>query len=107
MPKQIAIWGHRSVHHLKSLMSDGVFPSNLGLDYGDFIVHLEGEKDLSLNHTLCLHSRDNLLAGKDLVLLDIGTNDIVYANISVNQFALNLASYAAYLIIGLNVKKWQ
>ena len=105
MAVQVAVWGHSFVRRLSMLQGNGVFPKNLGLDSNKIEVLLEGEGVLSLQRNACLHSKDGLLAGKDLVVIDIGSNDLCDPDLSVNQFAINLVSYAAFLVVGLQVKK--
>ncbi|KAL4225266.1 hypothetical protein ACF0H5_015954 [Mactra antiquata] len=76
----------------------------MGLDKQLFQVNIRGLGGLSL-HQRRLHSYDVQLKNNDIVLLDIGSNDLCNPDCSPEQFALDLMKYASYLIIGLNVKK--
>ncbi|XP_045167778.1 uncharacterized protein LOC123531060 [Mercenaria mercenaria] len=86
------------------MIDKGMMPHNLGLD-DKYSIWCKGIGGLSLRRRIQLHSQDSFLAGRDLVIIDIGSNDISIPHLSVNQFAINLTSFAAYLIQGLDVKK--
>ena len=64
-----------------------------------------GLSGLSLMQRRRLHSQDSKLTGSYLVVLDIGSNDLSAASYLPEQFALDLMSYASFLVIGLGVSK--
>ncbi len=74
MGAQIPFFGHSFVRRFGSfLQSDSSF-TNL-LPDGDFHVTCIGFGGLTLQHRRRLESVKDQLAGADLVLLDIGSND--------------------------------
>lgn len=104
MAVKCVIWGHSFVRRFQAFLEERNL-SNVGLELDKFSVSCIGLGGLKLEQRRRLHSKDNDLSGSDLVLIDIGSNDLTKPSYSPEQFALDIMSYASFLIIGLNVKK--
>jgi len=87
------------------LQDEGIYCGNMGLDPEQFQVSMGGVGGLSLANRCRLHSRDTEFNHNDLVILDIGSNDLCDKGVAPEQFALNLMSYAAFLMVSFEVKK--
>ena len=105
LKQRVFIFGHSFVHRFQSFLQSDVKYINLGLCQSRFSVKCYGLGELKLNQSRRLHSADNIIAGADLVILDIGSNDVCEQDYSPDRFVLNLISYANYLLHGLDVKK--
>ena len=104
MPSRVVVLGHSFVSRFQRFCNEqGIF--SLGLDSSCFDVEYLGYGGLSLMQKRRLHSQDSKLTGSDLVILDIGSNDLSTASYLPEQFALDLMSYASFLVIGLGVSR--
>jgi lysophospholipase L1-like esterase len=105
MATKITIFGHSYVRRLHELMFSRQDLHNLGLDSARFQISCIGIGGLKLQQRQRLHSSDHLLAGQDLVIIDIGSNDLCLENYVPEQFALDIVSYCSFLTEGLGVKR--
>ena len=103
MAFSVCVWGHSFVRRMHVLIENGRLPRNLSFDVSEFDILVEGFGGLTLTHRR-LHSRDSSLQDRHLVILDIGSNDLCDRSVVPEQFALNLMSYASFLITGLDVR---
>ena len=104
MPQNVVIWGHSFVRRFHEFLErNDIY--NLGLNSDKFNIKCIGLGGLSLGQRRRLHSYDSQLSVDDLVVIDIGSNDLTSQLCCPEQFALDLMSYASYLIFGLDVKK--
>ena len=98
MAFQVGIWGHYLIDGLQSLIDSGSFPKNLGLDLNRYNVEIFGDSGLHLNDRSRLHSKDQLLLGKDLAIIDIVSVDLCDPLLSPEQLALNLMRWGINLL---------
>lgn len=104
MALKVVLWGHSFVRRFKDFLTERVI-HNAGLDTDKFDINFVGLGGLSLSQRRRLHSKDDELREADIVIIDIGSNDLCNEMYSPEQFALDLMSYSSFLITGLNVKK--
>lgn len=105
MPVHVIVLGHSFVSRFQRFCDERSI-NHLGLDPSYFNVEYVGFGGLSLRQRRRLHSYDQTKLKKaDLVILDIGSNDLSSASYLPEQFALDLVSYASFLIIGLGISK--
>jgi hypothetical protein len=105
MVAKITIFGHSFVRRLHKLMFSRQELQNLGLDSAQFHTSCIGIGSLRLQQKQRLHCNDHLLAGQDLVIIDIGCNDLYLENYEPAQFALDIVSYCSLVTEGLGVKR--
>ena len=101
--KQVVIFGHSFVTHFESFLESSPTRWNLGLDTDRFSVHLHGIRGLTLKDAR-LYSADKGLEGADLVIIDIGSNDVADPAVDCNRVAIRLVAFAEYVLYGLEAK---
>ena len=99
LKQRVFIFGHSFVHRFQYFLQSDVKYINLGLCQSRFSVKCYGLGELKLNQSRRLHSADNVIAGADLVILAIGSNDVCEQDFSPDRFVAN------YLFHELDVKK--
>jgi hypothetical protein len=105
MALQVVLFGHSFVRRLKDYIEKNPIHENLGLSALKFEVCCFGFGGLSLKQRRRLHCVDSKLRLSDMVILDIGSNDICNPDYLPDKFAQDLVSYAEFLVIGLQVKR--
>lgn len=104
MPFEVYIFGHSFIRRLNLFIAYVPALQNLGLDHTVFNIDCYGISGLKLTQRVRLHSKEECMVGKDLVVLDIGSNDLCDSICHPEQFALDLVSFSTYLVEGLSVK---
>lgn len=103
--EKVEIVGHSFVRRFGVFLQADDSNCNLGLDIRKYKVTLHGFGGLSLHQQGRLHSVDARLAGADLVVVDIGSNDLCDRLYRPEQFALDLIVYAKFLLESVSVRK--
>ena len=104
MAAKVIILGHSFVSRFQCYC-DRTGLDNIGLNPDKFSVRMIGLSGLSLRQRRRLRAVESQLHSADLVLVDIGSNDLTCPSYLPEQFALDLLSYVSFLLIGLSVKK--
>ncbi|XP_053388759.1 uncharacterized protein LOC128551858, partial [Mercenaria mercenaria] len=105
MADRVVLFGHSFVRRFNSFIQSNPEHLNIGLSALQFDVNCYGFGGLSLMQRSRLHCVDNKMKGTDLVILDIGSNDLADPLYEPEKFAKDLLSYAGLLIEGLGVKR--
>lgn len=107
MPEKVIVFGHSFVRRLEQYTNTCTTGDikNLGLCTNTFGIQLYGLGGLCMSQRRRLHSCDSKLHGADMVLLDIGSNDLCDPEYDINRFVTDLVSFASYLVTGLQVRK--
>lgn len=99
----VILFGHSFIRRLGEFMELSN-QENLGLSVDKCNVTCLGFVGLCLQQRQKLHYVDRKLQGADLVLIEIGSNDLCNRNYNPETFANDLFSYAMFLLEGLNVR---
>ncbi|KAL4225311.1 hypothetical protein ACF0H5_016000 [Mactra antiquata] len=104
-PLKVVAVGHSFVRRLNEYFDSTLDVNrNLGLDQDKYNVSCLGFGGLSLKQSKRLHSLDKVVEGSDLVVIDIGSNDLCEEYCCPRKFARDLYSYTMFLQEGLRVK---
>ena len=101
---KVVVLGHSFVRRLGLYLGRDDERCNFGLDESLFDISIIGFGGLTMRNSR-LHSVKPLLENCDLVILDIGSNDLCDQTLNAQRFVNDLLSYAQFLRIGLNVHK--
>lgn len=104
-PLKVVLFGHSFVRRFKEFLNDFVSTDlNVGLPESKFVLKCIGLGGLSLHQRRRVHSVDSVIRESDLVIIDIGSNDLCDLTYSPEKLATDLVSYAAFLVEGLQVR---
>lgn len=104
MAAKVIIFGHSFVKRLKFFIQSQDEYDNLGLSPLSYNVACLGAGGLKLSDRRRMHAKDRSLQNSDLVILELGSNDLCDPNYHPEDFARHLIAHAKYLTTGLGVR---